>query len=668
MRDTKIIFGNVRKNIKDYSIYFITLSISVSLFYSFNCFADQPAFRNLSSTKKLMYDQLNIYMTILSYLVAIILAFLIIYTNNYLLKRRKKELGIYMLLGMKKRRIAKLFNGEAFFISLISLIVGLVLGIIISQGIGLLSLQLFAVELSEYQIIISPNALSITIGCFALIFIITICFNVSSISKVNLISLLRASRTSENPSIKGKGLIALIFIISIVLIISAQAIIVKNGIIPSRDDYFIQTAIIFLGIGTILLFYSGTVVVTSLIKSNKRIYLKGITSFVVSQINSKFTANLLILSIVTGLLTITICGMSTGVSMALEIKRLSNEQVPYDLNVYSRISRSGEIEILEYLYNNNLDLEKYAEAMEEISVYNADMTYGDILANQELDLWPMDAYLPDTPISVVSISDFNKAMSLQGKEAYMLGEDEFYLNCNYDGTIKYMEQFYNNANSITIAGNTLKPANNNIISETFYMTSIGNNDRGSLVVPDKVVSSLQKLWNILLVQYKPTINSDDVLQPLIPIGLDEEKGVGYTESNVMHDMYYGVYGICIFVCFYLSIIFLLICVALLSVKQLTEVSDNAQRYGLLRKIGVSDKQLNRSILIQVGVFFGCPIAIATIYSIIETREIIKLIEGFMNLHVATNFYITIILFLVIYGLYFVATYVSSKAIIRERKQ
>ncbi|ONI46472.1 permease, domain protein [Candidatus Epulonipiscium fishelsonii] len=668
MRDTKIIFGNVRKNIKDYSIYFLTLSISVSLFYSFNSFADQPAFRNLSSTKKLMYDQLNIYMTILSYLVAIILAFLIIYTNNYLLKRRKKELGIYMLLGMKKRRIAKLFNGEAFFISLISLIVGLVLGIIISQGIGLLSLQLFAVEPSEYQIIISPNALGITIGCFALIFIITICFNVSSISKVNLISLLRASRTSENPSIKGKGLIAMIFIISIVLIISAQAIIVKNGIIPSRDDYFIQTAIIFLGIGTILLFYSGTVVVTSLIKSNKRIYLKGITSFVVSQINSKFTANLLILSIVTGLLTITICGMSTGVSMALEINRLSNEQVPYDLNVYSRISRSGEIEILEYLYNNNLDLEKYAEAMEEISVYNADMTYGDILANQELDLWPMDAYLPDTPISVVSISDFNKAMSLQGKEAYMLGEDEFYLNCNYDGTIKYMEQFYNNANSITIAGNTLKPANNNIISETFYMTSIGNNDRGSLVVPDKVVSSLQKLWNILLVQYKPTINSDDVLQPLIPIGLDEEKGVGYTESNVMHDMYYGVYGICIFVCFYLSIIFLLICVALLSVKQLTEVSDNAQRYGLLRKIGVSDKQLNRSILIQVGVFFGCPIAIATIYSIIETREIIKLIEGFMNLHVATNFYITIILFLVIYGLYFVATYVSSKAIIRERKQ
>ncbi|ONI41746.1 permease, domain protein [Candidatus Epulonipiscium fishelsonii] len=668
MRDTKIIFGNVRKNIKDYSIYFLTLSISVSLFYSFNCFADQPAFRNLSSTKKLMYDQLNIYMTILSYLVAIILAFLIIYTNNYLLKRRKKELGIYMLLGMKKRRIAKLFNGEAFFISLISLIVGLVLGIIISQGIGLLSLQLFAVEPSEYQIIISPNALGITIGCFALIFIITICFNVSSISKVNLISLLRASRTSENPSIKGKGLISLIFIISIVLIISAQAIIVKNGIIPSRDDYFIQTAIIFLGIGTILLFYSGTVVVTSLIKSNKRIYLKGITSFVVSQINSKFTANLLILSIVTGLLTITICGMSTGVSMALEINRLSNEQVPYDLNVYSNISMNGESDILEHLYNNNLDLEKYAEAMEEISVYNADITYGDILANQELDLWPMDAQLPETPILVVSISDFNKAMSLQGKEAYMLGEDEFYLNCNYDGTIKYMEQFYNNANSITIAGNTLKPVNNNIISETFYMTSIGNNDRGSLVVPDNIVSSLQKDCNIVLVQYKPTTNPDDVFQPLIPIGLDERWGYRYTESNMMHDMYYGVYGICIFVCFYLSIIFLLICVALLSVKQLTEVSDNAQRYGLLRKIGVSDKQLNRSILIQVGVFFGCPIAIATIYSIIETREIIKLIEGFMNLHVATNFYITIILFLVIYGLYFVATYVSSKAIIRERKQ
>ncbi len=667
MKDTKIIFGNVRKNIKDYAIYFLTLSISISLFYAFNSFADQPALQNLASSKKIMYEQLNIYMTVLSYLVAIILAFLIIYTNNYLLKRRKKELGIYMLLGMKKRRIAKIFSGETFYISVISLIVGLGLGIIVSQGIGLVALQLFAIELSEYQIIISPNALGITVGCFTLIFVTTICFNVSSISQVRLISLLRASRTSENPSIKNIGLTSLIFISAIVLIISAQAIIIQNGIMPSRDDYFIQTAIIFLGIGTILLFYSGTIVITSLIKSNKRCYLKGITSFVVSQINSKFITNFLILSIVTGLLTITICGMSTGVSMVLEVNRLSNEQVPYDLNVYSIAAMNGESDTLEYLYNNNLDLEKYAEAMEEISIYNADIIYGDILANQELDLWRMDMDLPNKPIQVVSISDFNKAMSLQGKEPYTLGEDEFYLNCNYEGTIKYMEQFYINANSITIAGNTLKPANNNIISETFYMTSIGNNDRGSVIVPDKVVSSLQKYWNIVLVQYKPTINPDDVMQPLIPIGLDDTSGYFYTETNVMYDMFYGMYAIYIFVCFYLSIIFLLICVALLSVKQLTEVADNVERYGLLRKIGVSDRQLNRSMLVQVGVFFGCPIAIATIYSIIETNEIIKLIEGFMNLHVATNLSITIILFLAIYGLYFVATYMSSKAIIRERR-
>ncbi len=190
----------------------------------------------------------------------------------------------------------------------------------------------------------------------------------------------------------------------------------------------------------------------------------------------------------------------------IELNRLSSEQVPYDLNIYSWIDINGESDILEHLYNNNLDLEKYAEAMEEISIYNADLTYGDILANQELELWRTDTDLPSKPIQVVSISDFNKAMALQGKEPYTLGEDEFYLNCNYNGTIMYMEQFYNNANSITIAGNTLKPANDSTLSETFFMTSIGNNDRGSLVVPDKVVSALQKYWNIVLVQYKPTIN------------------------------------------------------------------------------------------------------------------------------------------------------------------
>lgn len=102
MTSFKLIFRNVHKNIRDYLIYFLTLTLSVSLFYAFNSISDQPAFSDMGITGSLLYDQLGILLSALSVVIAVVLAFLIIYANQFLLKRRKKELGVYMVLGMKK--------------------------------------------------------------------------------------------------------------------------------------------------------------------------------------------------------------------------------------------------------------------------------------------------------------------------------------------------------------------------------------------------------------------------------------------------------------------------------------------------------------------------------------------------------------------------------------
>lgn len=103
MNTCKLIFRNVCKNIRDYLIYFLTLTLSVSLFYAFNSISDQPAFSNMGMTGTLLYRQLGIMLSTLSTMIAVVLAFLILYANQFLLKRRKKELGVYMMLGMKKR-------------------------------------------------------------------------------------------------------------------------------------------------------------------------------------------------------------------------------------------------------------------------------------------------------------------------------------------------------------------------------------------------------------------------------------------------------------------------------------------------------------------------------------------------------------------------------------
>lgn len=197
MTEGKLIIRNVRKNIQDYMIYFLTLTVSVSMFYAFNSIQTQPALNDLDATKQLLSDQLGILLSALSVVVAIVLAFLILYANQFLLKRRKKELGIYTLLGMEKGKISRIFAGETLCVGILSLVFGLILGLLLSQGLSIFSLRLFAIDMSKFQIVFSMSALKKTIGCFVLIFLIVMIFNVRTVSSVKLIDLLTASRKNE---------------------------------------------------------------------------------------------------------------------------------------------------------------------------------------------------------------------------------------------------------------------------------------------------------------------------------------------------------------------------------------------------------------------------------------------------------------------------------------
>ena len=199
------------------------------------------------------------------------------------------------------------------------------------------------------------------------------------------------------------------------------------------------------------------------------------------------------------------------------------------------------------------------------------------------------------------------------------------------------------------------------------MTSVGNNDRGTFIVPDEVARNCQKEGNVLLVIYKETINSDEVLQKMIPIGLEwETEGYRYTEKNMLNGMYYGMGALMVFLCCYIGLIFLLICAAVLSLKQLTETADNIYRYGLLQKLGTDGNLLYNALFKQVAIFFIVPLVIAGIFSVFGIRKVTGIIEDFMNMHIAANLGITIVLFLIIYGGYFVATYLSCKQMLQEK--
>ena len=242
MNTCKLIFRNVCKNIRDYLIYFLTLTLSVSLFYAFNSISDQPAFSNMGMTGTLLYRQLGIMLSTLSTMIAVVLAFLILYANQFLLKRRKKELGVYMMLGMKKGRISRLFAGETLCVGIIALGTGLLLGFFFSQGFSLIALRLFAINLEKFRIVFSAGALRQTVLCFTIIFFIVMLFNIRSVTNVQLIDLFTDGRKNESMQTENRILPVCLFLLSLLCIGISAALFNKNGILPSHENNLFQLA------------------------------------------------------------------------------------------------------------------------------------------------------------------------------------------------------------------------------------------------------------------------------------------------------------------------------------------------------------------------------------------------------------------------------------------
>ena len=622
----------------------------------------------MGMTGTLLYRQLGIMLSTLSTMIAVVLAFLILYANQFLLKRRKKELGVYMMLGMKKGRISRLFAGETLCVGIIALGTGLLLGFFFSQGFSLIALRLFAINLEKFRIVFSAGALCQTVLCFTIIFFIVMLFNIRSVTNVKLIDLFTDGRKNESMQTENRILPVCLFLLSLLCIGISAALFNKNGILPSHENNLFQLAAAALVAGTFLLFYSLSAVFMQAASARKCFYLKGLNTFLVRQIGSKIRTNYLVVTVVCGLLTITICAVSIGASTALAMNKMSQSATPYDLNVLSNVSVDGDSDIAAYLAAHDITISNYAKVTEQISVYEADMTYSELFEGQKVKFWPIDEKVPDSKVSVISISDLNRALAMQNKAPITLNDGQYLLNCNYNGTYRYVAAALQSHPEITVGGATLQRAEDKVLQETYIMTSVGNNDRGTLIVPDFVTASLEKDVNVLLVQYKPDADSNEVLQKMIPIGLDSTHGYRYAEKNMMYETFYGLDALVSFLCCYIGLVFLLICAALLALKQLTETTDNVYRYGLLQKLGAGRRQIDHTLFVQTAVFFAIPLVVAGVYSAFLIGKAMAVVEEFMNIHIATNIGLTIVLFLLVYGSYFLATYLSCKRIVTEQRE
>lgn len=258
----------------------------------------------------------------------------------------------------------------------------------------------------------------------------------------------------------------------------------------------------------------------------------------------------------------------------------------------------------------------------------------------------------------------------QGYPAVELPEDAFVINCNYKGTYEYVKYFADHTDGVTVNGKKLRLADRKIYGYVYEMTSVSNNDRGTLIVPDAVAALSETDQYTLQGFWKEGTDTDDanfMLNRLVEHDLDHTP-FGWTSKARIYTMYYLAFGLPVYEFSYLGIVFLLISVALISVQQLTQMSDNRVRYRILKNQGVSDKMMQSAVARQVGIYFAAPLVLAVFYTILSLPVVIEKVSTFYNMEIRTSVIVTLFVLLLIYGGYYAATAASCKRMVFHGKR
>lgn len=691
----KLSVKNMQKSIKDYAIYFLTLVLGVAIFYMFNSLDSQQAMLQVSQSQKEIIKLMISMLGMVSVFVAIILGLLIVYANNFLINRRKKEFGIYMTLGMGKRQISKIILLETIFVGIISLVVGLVIGIFVSQFMSIIVAKMFEANMSEFKFVFSKDACIKTCIYFGIMYIAVMFFNTMTVSRYKLINLLNATKKNEEIKMRNPILSILVFFISASILGYAYWKVTAD--FRSMDKAVKLLPPILMGItGTLGIFWSLSGFILRIVQIMKNIYLKGTNMFVLRQINNKINTTVISMSVICLMLFMTITILSSSLALRNTLERGLVEMTPVDINMYktanlpeSYINRLGNkvtyskeqqedsrITVKETLVNNGLDINVLKDVI-EIPIYATnDITlekfFGSEIENVK-QLYAMMDY--STPEEIIKISDYNKIARLYGIEQYELNDDEYIVICNFDNIASLRNQVLSiGENKLTISGKQYKSKYNEC-KNGFIEISTNHTNTGIILVPDScALTEESKEKSFLVANYNA--KTDEEKEKIEELFIDgstiikklSDKGLnvtGISKISIM-DASVGLATIITFIAIYLGIIFLIASAAILALKQLTESSDNKQRYEILRKIGCDEKMISKALFRQIGIFFGLPLILAIIHSLFGIQFVLEMLSGLAEKkELLPSIITTIIIMGIIYGVYFLATYFGSKNIIKE---
>lgn len=723
----KLAWGNVRRAGRDYLVYLLTLTLGVTVFYAFNTISMQVDIAGIDEEG--LAQVMGSMLGDLTYFLAGVMAFLMVYANNFIMKRRKKEFGLYQVLGMGRGRVATIMALETVIVSVVAFVAGIVLGVGLSQLMTFFTASLFKTQIANFHFFFSMHAFNLTLVCMLVMFVLTLLLNLRAVRRTKLIELMGAERRNESIKTRNPWIAIAIFAVGAVLVGVAYYRLLRDGFPLTATDSKLQEAMNQFGIttamvtvGTFALFWGLSGMLIKLLQSLRGVYWRGLNMFTVRQLAAKVNTVCFSMGVIAMLLFLAITSVTCGMSIANVMNENLERYNPVDVSqtyVYytpdtfdyykEYVNPSDEADRM-VLADTTVDLYpawhgkgKSADSNEENGkkVNIADVAGEHVQIDSYLS-YPLGGSDPSvTPsemcktmgeklpkafggsnadamgLFVTPASQYNKLRQMMGEEPVSIGRDQYLLTCDMGGELvdlytKYMA----GGHALTLGGHTLKPATDKSDEDTAAIanSAMGSNP-GTVVVADELLSqlNLQPYSSSLLVNYKQgmdTTEADEsikytLLDNLLVDGKEPGLWGTFITRSEMYAQAAQMNGLISYLAIYIGFVLVVACAAILSIQQLSNVADGSRSYRVLAQIGCEDRQIRHSVMAQQAVFFLFPLAVGLAHSFVALKVIIELVSIFGNMSIGGTVGLTCAIFLAAYGGYFLVTYLMSTGIVRS---
>ena len=639
---------NVKNNLKNYMIYFLTLTFGIALFYTFNSTNAQFAMMNVKDEGSYLAFASAVLLGI-SLFICVVMGFLVSYANRFLMRKRKKELGIYISLGIDQKMISKLIQKETLLIGGLSLAAGLITGILLSQGLALISMRFLAVGNASYQFVFSPGAAVGSICFFGLLFAVMYRVNNRTLKKYKLIDLIYADKKNETYHERSAVQNLLMIVLGGALIVCGYLLIL---VVDAFNPKWAALGVIILIIGTFLLMRAVSGILLLVCKGNKKRYYKGINLFSVAQIASKFKTTNVSLWIICILLFLSISSMTIGLGMGKSFSQDLDKLTAYDATI-SKIKtedmsnhKFGSLRLEQDLADKGLEISKIGTAG-QIALYGS-----------------KDAKIQGKQVNAVSLSDYNRMRSMQKLKPVKLSSSGYRLSVTDREMKEEFEKFLSKTDGkLQVNGKTLKPDSKNLLDMGYAVRNVNTGD-GVVIVADAVLRGMTPDLIYLNINYtKDAEQANTVLADGLR-NLDDTSYALSTKSMVIVELTSSNLMMS-YMAIYLGISFMICACVVLTLQQMGEAEDNRKRYKALKQIGVRTADIRKSILQQTGVYFGLPLGLALIHVAVLTIGFYMMLPPMGIAATLYNLAFAAVVTGIVYGSYFFLTYLSGKSVAEE---